>query len=97
MYALAIVRYRLPLEEVLRVTDQHRAYLRELKQQGVLMAAGPLEPRTGGALLLRVPDGDVEGTLDRIRDNDPYVKAGVVQYELLVWNLLVGKEDLEKI
>jgi uncharacterized protein YciI len=97
MYALAIIRYRRPLEEVVAVTDAHREYLRQLKQQGMLLSAGPFEPRIGGGLLLRVPDGDVEGTLDRIRDNDPYVKAGVVQYELLVWNPVIGKEDLEKI
>jgi uncharacterized protein YciI len=97
MYALAIIRYRRPLEEVLHVTDAHRAYLHELKEQGVLIAAGPFDPRIGGGLLLRIPDGDVHGALDRVRDNDPYVKAGVVQYELLAWNPVVGKEDLEKI
>lgn len=95
MYALALVRYRRPLEEVLAVTDAHRAYLHELKQQGLLLASGPFEPRSGGAMLLRVPDGEVEGTLDRIRDNDPYVKHGVAQYELIVWNTLIGKESLD--
>ena len=96
MYALAIIRYRRPLEEVINVTDAHRAYLRELKQQGLLLAAGPQEPRNGGNLLLRVPDADVLGALDRIRDNDPYVKEGVAQYEVLVWMPVIGKEELDK-
>lgn len=95
MYALAIIRYRRPLEEVVAVTDAHRAYLRELKQQGLLLASGPFEPRSGGALLLRVPDGDVEGTLDRVRDNDPFIREGMAQYELLVWNPVIGKESLD--
>ena len=97
MYALGIIRYRRPLEDVVKVADAHRAYLRELKQQGILIAAGPFDPRNGGGLLLRVPDGDVQGTLDRVRDNDPYVTSGVAQYELLAWNPMIGKEDLDKI
>jgi uncharacterized protein YciI len=97
MYALAILRYRRPLEEVLNVTDAHRAYLRALKEQHLLIASGPFEPRSGGGLLLRVPDGDVQGTLDRIRDNDPYFKTGMAQYEMLVWNAGIGKEDLDRL
>jgi uncharacterized protein YciI len=97
MYALAILRYRVPIEEVVKVTDEHRAYLRELKQQGVLVAAGPRAPRFGGVLLLRVNDADVHTALDRIRDLDPYVRKGIVQYELLPWTPVVGAEDLDKI
>ncbi len=97
MYALVLIRYRRSLEEVVAVTDAHRAYLRELKAQGLLLASGPFDPRNGGALLLRVPDGDVHGTLDRVRENDPFIKSGVAQYELLPWNLVIGKEDLDKL
>ena len=96
MYALAIIRYRRPLEEVLLHHEAHRAYLQELKAQGLLVASGPLEPRYGGALLLRVPDDAVEATLDRIRDGDPYWKAGVGQYELLPWNVKTGRDDLDR-
>jgi uncharacterized protein YciI len=96
MYALAIIRYRRPLEEVLVYHEAHRAYLQELKAQGLLVASGPLEPRCGGALLLRVPDDAVELTLDRIRDGDPYWKAGVGQYELLPWNVKTGRDDLDR-
>ncbi len=97
MYALALLRYRLPWEEVSKVTETHRAYLRQLKEKGILLASGPLDPRTGGALLLRVPDGDVRDALNRIRDGDPYWQQGVANYELLVWNVLAGKEDLDKL
>ena len=96
MYALAIIRYRRPLEEVLLHHEAHRAYLQVLKAQGLLVASGPLEPRYGGALLLRVPDNAVEATLDRIRDGDPYWKAGVGQYELLPWNVKTGHDDLDR-
>ena len=97
MYAVALVRYRRPLEEVLKHVDAHRAYLRELKAQGRLLASGPLDPRNGGALLLRVPDDDVATHLDRIRDGDPFVRAGVAQYEIWPWAPNIGKEDLDRL
>ena len=97
MYAIAIIRYRRPLEQVLAVVDEHRAYLRGLLEQGILLVSGPLEPRTGGALLLRVPDDDVHAALDRVRDGDPYVQAGVAQYELLPWRPGLGAEALDRL
>jgi len=95
MYAIALIRYRRPLEDVLVVQEQHRAYLRALKEAGTLIASGPLDPRTGGALLLRVPDGDVHGALDAVRDGDPYVTFGVAQYELIPWTVNTGREELD--
>jgi len=97
MYALAVLRYRKPLEEVMAVVEEHREYLRGLKAQGLLMASGPLDPRTGGALLLRVPDEDGPAILDRIRDEDPFTRQGCAQYELLAWNPVIGKEDLDRL
>ena len=95
MYAIALLRYRRPLDEVLTVVDAHRGYLRGLKEQGILLVSGPLDPRTGGMLLLRVPDGAVAETLDRIRDEDPYTKTGMAQYELLPWVPNLGVELLD--
>jgi uncharacterized protein YciI len=95
MYAIAIIRYRRDLPEVLEVLDEHRAYLRTLYDAGTLLASGPLVPRSGGALLLRVPDDSVLETLDAIRDNDPYVKHGMAQYELLPWAATTGVEKLD--
>jgi len=65
--------------------DEHRAYLRELKAQGWLLASGPMDPRSGGMLMLRVPDEDSAAALDRIRD------------ELIPWLPVIGKEDLDKL
>jgi len=97
MYAIAIIRYRRPLEEVIEVTEQHRAYLKTLKDEGILLASGPMDPRAGGILLLSVPDDDVAASLDRVRDGDPYVTFGLAQYELIPWNVGIGKEDLDRI
>jgi uncharacterized protein YciI len=96
MYAIGVIRYRRSLEDVVAHQDAHRAYLRELKAKGVLIASGPCNPRFGGLLLLRVADDDFTA-LDAVRDNDPFVKNGVAQYELLGWAPVIGKEDLDRL
>jgi uncharacterized protein YciI len=97
MYAIVIVRYRQPLDEVIKVQEPHRAYLRQLKQDGTLIAAGPMDPRFGGMFLLRVSDDNPRGALDSVRDNDPFYTAGVAQYELIPWNVVIGKDDLDRL
>jgi len=97
MYALAIIRYRRPFEEIAPHVEEHRAYLKELKAQGLLLASGPFDPRTGGALLLRIPDGeDMSTALDRIRDGDPFTRLAMAQYELLPWNPVIGTDGLDR-
>ena len=97
MYALALIRYRRPLDEVLTVVDEHRAYLRDLRSRGLLLASGPFDPRAGGALLLRLPDDAMQATLDAVRDDDPFVRTGMAQYELLPWLPVIGKEALDRL
>ena len=96
MYVLALIRYRKPLEEVQKHQDAHRAYAASLLQQGIIVASGPLEPRFGGAVLLRLPDATTGAELDAIRDQDPYVKGGVAQWEFLPWNPVNGRENLDR-
>ena len=97
MYALTLIRYRRPLEEVIVHQEAHRAFQRKLKEEGTLLAAGPHDPRFGGMMLVRVADDNPQAALDAIRDADPYYQNGVVQYELLVWNVVIGKDSLDKI
>ena len=79
MYAIALVRYRRPIEEVVAATEGHRAYLRQLKDSGTLVAAGPMDPRYGGIFLLKVPDENPQRALDAVRDNDPFYQQHIAQ------------------
>jgi uncharacterized protein YciI len=97
MYALVLIRYRAPLDVVQAHTDDHRAYLRTLKEAGTLLASGPFDPRTGGGFIVRVPDDSVQASLDAIRDNDPFWQRGVANYELLPWAPVIGREALDAI
>ncbi len=97
MYALAILRYRYPLDHVLPHLEAHRAYLRGLKESGVLLASGPFDPRVGGAMLLRLSDDNPHAALDAVRDGDPFTTLALVNYELLPWNVVIGQEDLDRL
>jgi uncharacterized protein YciI len=97
MYVLVTLRYRVPIETVVQHTEAHRAYLRQLKDQGKLLASGPFDPRSGGALLLRLPDGTPWEELAKLRDGDPFVQLGVAQYDMQVWNVVMGKDALDGI
>jgi uncharacterized protein YciI len=97
MYALMIVRYRRPIEEIEAVTEAHRAYLRTLQAQGILLASGPMDPRNGGVVLFRVQDANPLTDLDAIRDGDPFFQQGLATYEPLVWKVNIGREVLDQL
>ena len=97
MYALMIVRYRRPIEEIEAATEAHRAYLRTLQAQGILLASGPMDPRSGGVVLFRVQDGNPLAELDAIRDGDPFFQQGLATYEPLVWKVNIGKDSLDRL
>lgn len=98
MYALAIVRYRFPLEEIDETyRDAHRECLRSPKKQEVLLASGPFQPPVDGALLLRVSATHPHEDLNKLRDEDPFTKHELAQYESRLWNVKTGIEDLDKI
>jgi len=95
MYALAILTYLRPLDEILPHLEEHRAYLRGLESEGLLLASGPFEPRSGGALLLRLPDADAASALAAVRDGDPFTTRGLVSYELRHWMPVLGLHRLD--
>jgi len=48
-------------------------------------------------LLLRIPDQAAHETLDRVRDDDPFVQTGTAQYEIWPWLPNIGKDDLDRL
>lgn len=56
-----------------------------------------MEPRTGAVGLLRVPNADVQGTLTRLRESDPYYVKRICDYELIPWVPVIGKDELERL
>jgi uncharacterized protein YciI len=92
LYAFVALKYKYPLERMLQTVDRHRAYLRELHAKGKMICSGPFEPRTGGALLLRVED---EAEIAGILAKDPFQMEQLVETTLYKWAPNIGVEGLE--
>ncbi len=77
---LVLLDYLVPLEEMDRHIDAHRAHLAEQYAAGRLLVSGPQVPRTGGVIVACVPThAEVEAMMLR----DPFVTAGVVSYRIV--------------
>ena len=96
MYAIALVRYRRPIEEVILNQEAHRAYLRQLKADGTLLAAGP---NRHPPLRRDVPAPRPRRHAARRPRQHPrqrsLLSAGVAQDRAAAWKAVIGKEDLE--
>jgi hypothetical protein len=82
---------RRPLELLVAGSDDPGFNRRARGSAGTRVAR---DPRSGGVLLLRVPD---VAALDAIREADPFTRAGCGQYELLPWVPSIGGEDLDRL
>ncbi|GAB2784571.1 YciI family protein [Halomonas shantousis] len=58
----------------------HMAWVRAGFEQGVFIASGRKEPRTGGIILARISS---RKRLQAILEEDPFIVAGVARYELV--------------
>ncbi|GAA4865770.1 MULTISPECIES: YciI family protein [Saccharopolyspora] len=75
-------------ERRLEVRPAHREYSRELAEQGVLLAGGPFEDQRGALIVYEAADADA---VQRILDDDPYTRAGVIaSTSIREWNTVTG-------
>jgi uncharacterized protein YciI len=68
--------------------DEHVAHLRALHADGSLVAAGPYEDGTGGAILLSADD---QAAAEKLVSADPYAQHDVTKDRYLrPWKVTVG-------
>lgn len=77
---VVLVNYVKPLAEVDAVLAAHGRFLDGLYASGVLLASGRRVPRTGGIILARAESRE---QLAEILARDPFVLAGVAEYEIV--------------
>lgn len=82
-------------DEDARLQDAHLAHLAALAEEGVLLSAGPLEdqddPAVRGVVFLATPIDDARSLLDE----DPRVRAGLLEVRLARWVFPVGSLRVE--
>lgn len=68
--------------------DDHVAHLKKLHADGALVAAGPYEDGSGGAILLSADD---QAAAEKIVAADPYTQLDVTKDRYLrAWKVTVG-------
>src|SRR5579859_5774637 len=81
MYLL-LIQYRQPLERIDPLIPAHNAYLDKYYAQGTFIVSGRRIPRTGGVILANIAS---EEEMQRITAEDPFMVAGVAQYEAIAF------------
>ena len=84
----------MPLEKVVEVTPEHRAYLKEQYDAGRLIFSGPRVPRTAGVLFARADD---VSSINEMIANDPFKTKGIGEYEVIEIAPVMWVEELNKI
>jgi len=71
------------------VRPEHRAYLGDLADQGVVLGSGPFTDGEPGALLVfRTADRDA---LDAVITADPFTREGLVrETDVRSWDIVIG-------
>ncbi len=70
------LRYLVPLETIQPHTDAHRAFLKTLYDQKILLLSGPAVPRIKGILIAR---HESQEELSGLLKNDPYQQNNLVE------------------
>lgn len=80
MLFIITLRYRHPPAELQEHLDAHRRWLATHMRAGRFIAAGPLEPKTGGLI---VAHGDTRESIDALMADDPFVIHALVDVHVL--------------
>ena len=70
-----------------KVVPDHVAYMAQLHERGILIAAGPFRDATGGLILIDVED---EAAARSVAEEDPFVASAVEKYSLRSWEVLTA-------
>lgn len=72
------LRYKTPLSEVNKYLSAHREFLDYHYKQGLLIASGPMNPKTGGIIIAASTD---KAALEAIFAQDPFNLAEIADYQ----------------
>jgi uncharacterized protein YciI len=84
--------YKTPLTEVDKYLSAHRDFLEYYYKQGLLVASGPMKPRTGGIIIAATNDKE---WLLSIFKEDPYYLAEIADYQFIEFTPVKHREELK--
>lgn len=84
--------YIAPLNEVDKYLQAHREFLDYHYKQGLLLASGPIKPRTGGIIIALTQDLKA---VENIFKSDPYYLADIAKYEFIAFTPVKHRDELK--
>lgn len=76
---IVLLTYTAPLNQIDALGEAHRGWLRTCYDDGVFLASGPQDPRSGGAILAH---GLTRAELEARLAQDPFAQAGLATYQI---------------
>jgi len=86
--------YKAPLTDVDKYLQAHREFLDYYYKQGLLLASGPMSPRTGGIIIALTKD---KAGLETILQKDPYYLAEIADYKFIEFTPVKHRDELTEI
>lgn len=86
--------YKAPINEVDKYLQAHREFLDYHYKQGLLVASGPMKPRTGGIIIAATND---KAHLEAILKEDPYYLAEIADYQIIEFTPIKHCKELKEI
>ncbi|WP_115709381.1 YciI family protein [Legionella sainthelensi] len=86
--------YLVPLNEVDKYLQSHREFLDYYYKQGLLVASGPMKPRTGGIIIAATND---RAYLESVFKNDPYYLAEIAAYQFIEFTPVNHRAELKEL
>ena len=75
---IVTITYTQPIEAIEAKTAEHREWLDQHVASGLIIAGGPMVPRTGGILVVR--SGGTKEELETLLKADPFHVHGLADY-----------------
>lgn len=86
--------YKTALSEVDKYTQAHREFLDYYYKQGLIVASGPLKPRTGGIIIAATTDKTL---VESIVQQDPFYLAEIAEYQLIEFTPIKHRDELKEL
>ena len=86
--------YKAPINEVDKYLQAHREFLEYYYKQGLILASGPMKPRTGGIIIALTND---KAHLESIFKQDPYYLAEIAEYQIIEFTPVKHRDELKEL
>jgi len=93
MFIIQLI-YKTSINEVDKYTQAHREFLDYYYKQGLLVASGPMKPRTGGIIIAASTD---RAYLESVFKQDPFYLAEIADYEFIEFTPVKHRDELKEL